>query len=117
MDTQSSAPLIALERGEFPANRALVLLFSARWCGPCRPFAPRVEAAVTALGDEVDLLKVDTEAHPEIASRFGIRSVPTLVVLDDEGAERARQCGAIPDAPLRRWLEGALRPTASCCPA
>lgn len=112
MATQLSAFLPALERDELPADRAFVLLFSAQWCGPCRPFAPRVEAAVTTLGDHVELIKVDTEALPEVACRFGIRSVPTLVVVTD-GSERARHCGAIPDAALRHWLDTSLSPVAS----
>lgn len=116
MATHPSAFLPALERDELPADRAFVLLFSAQWCGPCRPFAPRVEAAVTALGDCVELIKVDTEALPDVASRFGIRSVPTLVAVTG-GSERGRHCGAIPDAALRRWLDTTLSPSAAACSA
>ena len=115
MATHTSAFLPALERDELPADRAFVLLFSAHWCGPCRPFAPRVEAAVTARGD-VELIKVDTEALAEVAARFGIRSVPTLVVITG-GSERGRHCGAIPDAALRHWLDNTLSPSAAVCSA
>jgi thioredoxin 2 len=77
--------------------------FWAPWCGPCRSFGPVVAEAAAALSPAVVVAKVDTDAAPRVASRFAIRSVPT-VALFRGGREVARQSGAMPLAALRRWL-------------
>lgn len=81
----------------------LVVDFWAPWCGPCLSMAPAYEQAAARLAPQVRLAKLDTEAHQEIAGRFGIRSIPTLVVFKD-GREVARQSGALGLNQLVRWI-------------
>jgi len=69
--------------------------FWATWCGPCRMMAPAFAQAAAQLKGRALLVKVDTDANPRLAQRFGIRSIPTLVRLDG-GRETARQAGALP---------------------
>ncbi len=80
------------------------LYFSATWCGPCRSFGPLLERVVTTMGDRVALVKVDVDASPELAVKYGVRSVPTVVVLRD-GELVARNSGTLPEGAVRRLLD------------
>jgi thioredoxin 2 len=75
--------------------------FWAPWCGPCRAMAPQFEQAASTLRGRAVLAKVNSDDNPGLASRFGIRSIPTLVRLD-LGREVARLSGAVPAAQIVR---------------
>ncbi len=78
--------------------------FWAPWCGPCRQMAPAFEQAASQLEPLVRLAKVDTEAEPELGTRFNIRSIPTLALFVN-GREVARQAGAMGAADIVRWTQ------------
>jgi thioredoxin 1 len=75
----------------------------ASWCGPCRAFAPVFERA-SATHPDVVFAKVDTEAEPELAGSFEIRSIPTIMAFRD-GVLVFEQAGALPPAALDRLVE------------
>jgi thioredoxin 2 len=89
-----------LTRNDLP----LIVDFWAPWCAPCRSMAPAYAQSATALEPRARLAKVDTEAHPDLASRFGIRSIPTLIAFRG-GREIARQSGALPASALQQWIK------------
>jgi thioredoxin 2 len=80
----------------------------APWCGPCRMVSPALERLARANAGRVKLVKVNVDEAPAIADRFGVRGIPTLLVLR-RGAVVARQTGAPPEPALRAWLDDALR--------
>jgi thioredoxin 2 len=80
----------------------LLVDFWAAWCGPCRTMAPIFEQAATQLEPDVRLIKVDSDAVPELLQRFSIQSIPTLMLVH-HGRETARKSGVMPLPQLLAW--------------
>ena len=78
--------------------------FWAEWCGPCKAMAPAFELAATQLRTRASLVKVDTDRAQALAARYGIRSIPTLILFRG-GRETARVSGAMDARSIVGWLE------------
>jgi len=78
--------------------------FWAPWCGPCLAMAPAFEEAASKLEPSIRLAKLNTEEEQVIGARFGIRSIPTMVLFH-KGEEIARQSGAMMAGDIIRWVQ------------
>ena len=84
----------------------VVVDFWAEWCGPCKMIAPSLEEISTELAGKVKVVKVNIDENPEIAAKFGVRSIPTLAMF--KGGEVADiKVGAAPKTALASWISSA----------
>jgi thioredoxin 2 len=111
------APIETLSAAAFDAvirssSLPVVVDFWAPWCGPCRMVAPELEKVARTAAREVLIVKVNTEALPELGDRFGIRSIPTMAVFRG-GHEVTRTAGARPANDILAFVRQALLQRAS----
>ncbi|MGK2936847.1 MAG: thioredoxin [Solirubrobacteraceae bacterium] len=84
---------------ETQASVPVVVDFWAAWCGPCRMIAPVLQDLATRHAGRLKVVKVDVDANPQLAARYGAQSIPLLVALQDD-KEVDRIVGALPPAAL-----------------
>ena len=89
------------------ASIPVVVDFWAPWCGPCRMVAPELARVAAANAGRYLILKVNTDAVPELGERFAIRSIPTMAVFVD-GREKGRTSGARPAADIEAFVAGII---------
>jgi thioredoxin 1 len=104
------------EASMIEATRPVLVQFYAPWCGPCRTLAPTVERMAEEFHGRIDFLKVNVDRAPNLTARYGVRSVPTLMVFH-RGESRDSMVGLVSAAKLKARLEPfaaleSLRPVA-----
>jgi thioredoxin 1 len=77
--------------------------FWAEWCGPCRMIAPALEEIAGTMGDKVKIVKLNVDENPGVASKYGIMSIPTLMIFKN-GELASRQVGAAPKQKLEQRI-------------
>jgi thioredoxin 1 len=89
------------------ASGPVVVDFWAEWCGPCRMIAPALEEIAGSLGDKVKIVKLNVDESPATATKYGIQSIPTLMIFKN-GQMASRQIGAAPKQKLEQWITAAV---------
>ena len=92
-------------KGEIPA----IIDFYADWCGPCKMVAPILDKLSVKYEGKLSIYKVDTEAEQELASMFGVQSIPTILFIPKDGQPRVSM-GAMPEKEFERVIAELLLP-------
>ncbi|HYB43594.1 MAG TPA: thioredoxin [Candidatus Methylomirabilis sp.] len=85
-------------------SEVMMVDFWAEWCAPCRAIAPTLEELARESGGKVSLAKVNVDEHPALAARYGVRSIPTILLVKG-GTVVDQVIGAVPKAQLKKKLD------------
>ncbi len=109
MDTQTNTNTIIVNDENFDkevlqSDIPVLVDFWAEWCGPCKVAGPTIEALASDYRGKVKVAKLDVDSSPETAGRFGVRSIPTLIVFKD-GAVQETTVGVRPKGQLAELID------------
>lgn len=93
-----------LEQQVVQSERPVLVDFYADWCGPCKTVSPVVEEIAVEYEGRVEVRKIDIDLNPELARRYGVRSIPTLMVFKD-GEVQDTILGAVPKSKLTEVID------------
>lgn len=89
------------------ATDPVVVDFWAEWCGPCRMISPALEEIASEMDGKVKIAKLNIDENPQTAVKYGVRSIPTLILFKN-GEPTSMQVGAAPKGRLADWIKGAI---------
>ncbi len=89
------------------SDKPVLVDFWAEWCGPCKMIGPALEEISDELGEQVSIVKLNIDDHPDTPTKYGVRGIPTMILFKN-GEIVETKVGAAPKAEIKRWLEAAL---------
>ena len=89
------------------AEGPVLVDFWAEWCGPCKMIAPVLEELATEYGEKLKICKMDVDANPETAPKYGIRGIPTLILFNN-GDVAGQKVGALSKSQLSEFIDSAI---------
>ena len=97
----------SFETDVIKSDETVVVDFWAEWCGPCRMIAPALEEIATELKGKVKIAKLNVDENPGVAGKFGVRSIPTLILFKG-GKSVSTKVGSGAKSELSRWISAAV---------
>lgn len=95
------------ERDVLQSAEPVVVDFWAEWCGPCKMIAPSLDEISTEMAGKVKIAKINIDENPELATQFGVRSIPTLLMFKG-GEVTSNMVGAAPKSRLADWIKTSI---------
>lgn len=89
------------------SSTPVVVDFWAEWCGPCRMIAPSLDEISKEMNGKVKVVKLNVDENPGVAAKYGIRSIPTLMVFKN-GQLASQKVGAAPKGDLSKWISASI---------
>src|SRR6476660_8202625 len=94
---------VSFEQEVLKSDTPILVDFWAEWCGPCRMIGPSLEDISNEMAGKVKVVKLNVDENPQTAEKFGVRSIPTLMIFKD-GKLAAQKVGAASKGDLTRWI-------------
>lgn len=84
-------------------KKPVLVEFFAEWCGPCKAMPPILKEVKSSVGDAATIIKIDIDKSPQVAARYGVQAVPTVIIFK-EGKPVWKQSGVMPASELKKSL-------------